>query len=160
MPACTQLCCSFRSVLDQHLLSWLEEYPWTKVEIALGWLTLLLRYNGSVEPPWWHHISSGSSCNNPGISWLWNVHYNIASWRQFFHFLLDFLQCPNRCGHLSIGKASTTSHFAHLSAQIDLNNCLGSTNSLNLRYLVAFSFLLLLLNTQMTCLCKLSSLPS
>ena len=155
MSTCTSLCCRFNSLLDQHLLSWLEEYPWTNLEIALAWLTLLLRYNSSVEPLWWLHIHLGSSCNNPGIRWLWNAHYNVASERQFLPFLLAFLQCPKRCHHLSIGKGSTTSHFAHLCAQIVLNSCLGSTDSLNLRYL-----LFPLLDIQMTCLCKLSSLPS
>ena len=131
--ACTRHCHRFNSILDQHLLPWLEHYPWTKLEIALTWLTLLLRYNNSIEPPWWHHISLGSSCNNPGITWLWNIHYDTTSEQQFFHFLLVFLQCPKRCRHLSIGKASTTSHFAHLCAQTVLNHCLGSTDSLKLR---------------------------
>ena len=138
--ACTCHCHRFNSILDQHLLSWLEDYPWTELEIALAWLTLLLRYNNSMEPPWWHHISLGSSCNNPGITWLWNIHYDVTFGHQFFHFLLVFLQCPERCHHLSIGKASTTSHFAHLCAQTVLNHCLGSTDLLNLRCLL-FLFL-------------------
>ena len=155
MPVCTPLCCRFNSILDQHVLSWLDEYPWTKLEIALTWLTLLLHYNGIVAPPWWRHISSSSTCGNPGISWLWNFHYKATSKQQFIHFLLPFLQCPKRCCHLSIGKTSTTCHFAHLCAQIVLNSCFRSTDSLNLRYL-----LFLLLSIRITCLCKLSSLPS
>ena len=142
LDECTPLCCRFNSILHQHLISWLEEYPWTKLEIALAWLTLLLRYNSSIEPSWWYPISSGSSCNNPGISWLWNIHLNVTSEQQLFHFLLVFLQRPKHCHHLSIGRASTASHFAHLCAQIVLNTCLGSTDSLNLRYLCTFfSFL-------------------
>ena len=123
--------CRFNSLIDQHLLSWLEEYPWTKSEIALTWLTLLWCNVGSAGPPWWHHMSSGSSRNNPGISWLWSFRCKTASEEQFkfTYFLLAFLECPKRCRHLSIGEAPSTYHFAHLCAQIVLNSCLGSTNS-------------------------------
>ena len=137
MPAHTPLCCRFNFLLDQHLLSWLEEYPWTKMEIALTWLTLLWQqYDNSVRPPWWHHMSSSSS-NNPGISWLWNFCLKTTSQQQsqFVHFLTSFLQCPKRCRHLSVGNASTTNQFARICVQIVLNSCLGSTDSLNLRYL-------------------------
>ena len=136
------LCYRFNSILSQFLLPWLEGYPWTKMEIALMCLTLLLRYNHSAEPPWWRHISLGSSCNNPAISWLWRSHYNATSDRPFFHLLLAFLQCPKHCRHLSIGKFSSTGHFAHLCAQIVLNSCLCLPDSLNLMYVAFFFFFL------------------
>ena len=158
MPAGTSLKCRLRPVFDQHLLSWLEEYPWTKSEIALTWLTLLLCNIGSAAPPWWHHISSGSSCNNPGISWLWHLNLETTSGLAFVHYLLFFLECPKRCRHLSIGETSPNYHFAHHCVQTVLNNCLGSTDLLNLRYLL-FPFFVLL-NIQMTHLCKLSLLAS
>ena len=140
--------CRFNSLIDQHLLSWLEEYPWTRLEIALTWLTVLRCDQRSIGPPWWRHISLGSSCNNPGISWLWSFRCKTASEEQFkfAYFLLAFLECPKRCRHLSIGEAPSTYHFAHLCAQIVLNSCLGSTNSLNLRYLL-FTFCFLVEHT-------------
>ena len=124
----------FDSVLDKHLLSWLEEYPWTRLEIALTWLTLLQCDSGSIRAPWWQNISSSSSCNNPGISWLWNLRCGTTSEKQFVCFFRDFLECPERCCHLSIGEASTTDNFVHLCGKIVLNSCLGSPNLLNLRY--------------------------
>ena len=138
VSACTPLCRRFNSILDQHFLSWLEAYPWTKLEMALTWLTLLLHYNGLDGPCWWHRISSSSDWSNPGISWLWNFHYN-AEWacrRQFVHFLLAFLRCPKRCRHLSVGKALTTGHFAYLCVRTVLDCCLGSTDLPKLRYLL------------------------
>ena len=158
MPACTPLCHRFNSIFDQHLLSWLEAYPWTKLEIALTWLTLLLHFNGFLEPPWWHHIYLSCTLNNPGISWLWNLRFETTSqhWK-IVYFLQAFLESPKRCCHLSVGE-STTGHFAHLCAQIVLDGCLGSTDSLHLRYLLLLCFCML--NIQITHLCQLSSLPS
>ena len=135
MPAGTSLAYRFNTILDWHLLSWLEEYPWTKLEIALTWLTLLQCNITSAAPPWWHHISSGSSRNNPGISWLWELHHEAHSDLAFIYYFQAFLQSPKRCCHLSIGTSSTD-HFAHLCMETVLNSCLASTNSLNLRYLL------------------------
>lgn len=131
VPDGTSQSCRFNSALDQHLLSWLQEYPWTKLEIALAWLTLLLRYNSSLSPRW---EPLGSS-DNPGISWLWNSHHDGTSERPFLHFLLAFLQCPNRCHHLFIGKAPTPAHFAYLCAQIVRDSCSGSTELADVRYI-------------------------
>ena len=142
MPACTPLCCRFNAIFDQHLLSWLEEYPWSQLEIALAWLTLLLRYSGSLGPTWWNHISLSSYHNNPGISWLWNLPCETDFEQQLGPFLQVFLQCPERCHRLSVGKASSTGHFAQLCTKIVLNNCLGSTNLLNSRYFFFFPPLL------------------
>ena len=140
MVACTHLCRRFNSVLDQHLLSWLDEYPWTKLELALTWLTLLLCCNGTVGPPWWHHMSSHFSRNNPGTSWLWNLRCKTTSEQQFIHFMKAFLQqWPKRHLHLCVGKASTTGHFTHLCMKIVLNGCLSSPDLVHLRYLL-FSF--------------------
>ena len=156
VPAGTSLTCRFNAIFDQHLLSWLEEYPWTKLEIALTWLTLLrCNISSAASPPWWHHISSGSSRNNPGISWLWNLRLETQSDLAFIHCLQAFLECPKSCCHLSIGEASSTDDFVYLCVETALNSCLASTNLLNLRYLL---FSLFLLNMQMTPLCKLSSL--
>ena len=141
MPPDTSLGCRFNSLSDQQLLSWLSEYPWTKTEIALTWLTLLKCDISSVGPPWWGDISLGSSCNNPGISWLWNIRYEVLSERQFVYFLRTFLESPKRCCHLSVGEALDTYHFAHLCVQIVLNNCLGSTDLLSSRYLLFYFFL-------------------
>ena len=154
MSTCTPQYCRFSSLLDQHLLSWLEEYQWTKLEIALTWLMLTLYYNHLVGPSW-HHLFSGSY-NNPGISWLWNFDWEATSDQEFIHLLLTFLQDPKRCGHLSIGKFSTIGKFAHLCAKIVLNSCLGFTDPHSLRYLLFF----FLSCIHVTCLCKLSLLPS
>ena len=156
VSACTPQCYRFNSILFQHLLSWLEEYPWTKMEIALACLTMLLHCNHSVEPSWWYHISLDSSRNNLGISWLWNPDYNGTSDQQFFHPWQTFLQCPKYCHHLSIGEFTTTGHFTHLCAQIVLNSCLGFTDSLKLMYFL----LLFFLEDKVTYLCKVSWLPS
>ena len=136
MPTDTSLNCRFQAACDQHLISWLEEYPWTKSEIALTWLTLLWHNIGSAAPPWWHHISSDSSRNNRGISWLWDLNLETTSGLAFVVYLLAFLQCPKRCRHLSIGEASPNYHFAHRCVDTVLNSCLGSTDLLNLRYLL------------------------
>ena len=138
MSACTHLCYRFNSFLDRHLLSWLEEHQWTKVEIALTWLILALycNHSGSVGPAWWSHLFSGSSYNNPCISWLRNLHLEATSDLEFIRFFLTFLQRPKCRGRLSIGNFSTTGNFAHLCAQIILKSCLGFTNPLKLRYLL------------------------
>ena len=139
MSACTPLCCRFNALLDQHLLSWLEEHQWTKLEIALTWLILALYCNHSVGPAWWRRLLSGPSYNNPGIRWLRNLDLEATSDQEFIHFFLTFLQHPKHCGHLSIGKFSTIGNFAYLCAQIVLNGCLGSTDPLRLRYLLFLS---------------------
>ena len=142
MSACTPLCCRFNSVLDQHLLPWLEEHQWTKLEIALTWLILAFycKYPDSVGPAWWRRIFSGSSYNNLGISWLQNLDLKATPDQEFICFFVTFLQHPKRCGCLSIGKFSTIGNFAHLCAQIVLNSCLGFTDPLRLRYLLFLSF--------------------
>ena len=140
MPAGTSLDCRFNAIFDRDLRSWLEEYPWTKSEIALTWLTLMKCNVNSAAPPWWHHASLHSSRNNPGISWLWDLHLETVSHLTFVDCLQTFLECPKRCHRLSIGEASPTQLFSHLCVQIILNSCLGSTDLLNLRYFFLFLF--------------------
>ena len=135
MPAGTSLACRFNTIFDRHLLSWLDEYPWTKSEIALTWLTLLRCNISSAAPPWWHHISSGSSRYNPGISWLWDLRHETYYDLKFISYVQAFLESPKRCCHLSVGETSSTDHFTHLCMETVLNRCLASTDSLNLRYL-------------------------
>ena len=93
----------------------------------------------SVGPPWYHHLSPGSSYN-PGVSWLWNLDCETASDQRFIYLLQTFLQCPERCGHLTIGKCSTIGQFAHLCTKIVLKSCLGLTEPLKSRYLFTFLF--------------------
>ena len=138
MSACTPLCCRFNYFLDRHLLPWLEEHQWTKVEIALTWLILACycNHSGSVGPAWWCHLFSGSSYNNPFISWLRNLDLQATPDQEFIRFFLTFLQRPKCRARLSIGKFSTTGNFAHQCAQIILKSCLGFTDPLKLRYLL------------------------
>ena len=124
---------------------------------------LALYCNRSVGPPGWRGVFPSSSYQNPGISWLWILDWKTRDknpyFKEYVQLLLNFLQHPKRCGRLSIGKFLTLGHFAHLCTQIILNGCLGLTDPVSLRYLL-FSFFLLLLNIHVTCICKLSLLPS
>jgi hypothetical protein len=138
LKKCSPICCGLNSALDQHLLSWLGGFSWTKPVIALLWLSLSF---GTWESRMWRPIGRFTLLTE--IEWLWDfTDQHLDDFRhgdKFLHLLQSFLQDPKRCRHLSVGKADSIGHFAYLCAQTVLNDCLSSPdNAENQGYLRSF----------------------
>lgn len=125
LKKCSPICSGLNSALDQHLLSWLGGFSWTKSVVALLWLSLSF---GTWESRMWR--PTGHFTLLTEIGWLWDfTDQHLDDFRhgdKFLQLLQSFLQDPKRCRHLSVGKADSIGHFAHLCAQTVLNESLSS----------------------------------
>lgn len=125
-------------ILDHHLLSCLGAYLWRKSAVALLWLSLSYRNDGSKQVPWKKYVSPESDFSNTEIDWLWDLRCKISLEARFVQLLQSFLQDSNRCRHLFVGKARSAGHFAHLCARTILDDYMDSPNMKTWRYLMLF----------------------
>ena len=113
-------------------------FPWTKPGIPLLWLIL---FHPGIYPT----ISEAKGFNIPVVDWLLelNLQPHFEARSDFCELLQSFLQDPKRCQHLSVGKARSIGHFAHLCAQTVLDNYLSiPAPSKNERYSLFMFFFL------------------
>lgn len=105
-------------------------FPWTKSGIPLLWLILF-------HPSIYLTVPEADDLSIPVVEWLWELNHQVkfearSGFRELLH---SFLQDPKRCHHLSVGKARSVGHFAHLCAQTVFNSYLSTqAQSKNERY--------------------------
>ena len=93
-----------------------------KPGIPLLWLTLFHPIIYLTNP-------EADDFSIPVVDWLWelNLQLSFEARGDFRELLRSFLQDPRRCHHLSVGKARSVGHFAHLCAQTVLDNYLSTS---------------------------------
>ena len=111
-------------------------FPLIKPGIPLLWLIIF-------HPAIYLTDPEADDFSIPVVDWLWglNLQPDFGGRSDFRELLQSFLQDPRRCHHLSVGKARSVGHFAHLCAQIILDNHLSTpAQSKNKRYQLSTFF--------------------